>query len=343
MPGPRAEATSRQEPRSFRVWYGTNREPIDRQDLSVGFGGRRERDPGTVHYGICEITIPASHRFGSTGSTWWRRWLRRKDDRLKLGDICGLAAATFWGLLAKELSGRARSDRRALVYVHGFNVTFRDAAIRAAQIGCDLSEPGITAFFSWPSKGKPHEYPADEASIEASEEAIADFLVGFATRTRARQVNVVAYSMGNRGLLRALQRIRGRAERQSAVRFNQIFLAAPDVDADLFRQLAVVYREFAKRTTLYASASDLAVGLSGWIHSAPRAGFTPPVTVVPGIDTVVVPDFDVDRLGHGYYAAAEAVLHDMFDLLQRNAAPARRQRLAAQRIDESVRYWTMVR
>jgi hypothetical protein len=54
------------------------------------------------------------------------------------------------------------------------------------------------------------------------------------------------------------------------------------------------------------------------------------------------PDFDVDTLGHGYYAQAAGVLHDMFDLLRRDAAPGSRQRLEAQQLDERRRYWAMV-
>lgn len=42
-----------------------------------------------------------------------------------------------------------RQDRKqALVYIHGYNVGFEEAAIRAAQIGFDLKIGGITAFFS---------------------------------------------------------------------------------------------------------------------------------------------------------------------------------------------------
>jgi hypothetical protein len=39
--------------------------------------------------------------------------------------------------------------------------------------------PGASGFFSWPSKGNIKGCPADEASIEASEHAIADFLIDF--------------------------------------------------------------------------------------------------------------------------------------------------------------------
>ncbi|MFK0731826.1 MAG: alpha/beta hydrolase, partial [Gloeotrichia echinulata HAB0833] len=89
----------------------------------------------------------------------------------------------------------------------GFNVSFEDAALRAAQIGVDLQVPGIMAFYSWPSRGKLVSYPADEATIEASERYIAEFLLNLVQKSGAEKIHIIAHSMGNRGLLRAMQRI----------------------------------------------------------------------------------------------------------------------------------------
>ena len=61
----------------------------------------------------------------------------------------------------------------------------------------------------------------------------------------------------------------------------------------------------------------------------PLAGYFKPYTVAPGVDTVAVPDFDVDLLGHSYFAQAEALLHDIYDMMRHNQAPAQRQRIAA--------------
>lgn len=206
----------------------------------------------------------------------------------------------------------------------------------------DLRFAGETAFFSWPSRGERIlGYASDEAAIEASEQNIAQFLIDFATRTGVESLHLIAHSMGNRGLLRALQRIANIA-RESGVSFGQIILAAPDIDQGTFRSLAHHYGELSQRTTLYLSANDRAVWLSQLVHRYPRVGLSPPVTVVDGIDTIEVPKFDVfDLLGHGYFAEAGGVLHDIFDLLTHNKCPKDRQRLVKAQTDDGRDYWTM--
>lgn len=308
----------------YPVWFGTNRAPDDRG----GFGSERH-DRTTL--GRVLVHVPRAHRFGEIGTSFWKRLLRfdLRDDRLRVQETALRDPDAFFAEVQDVLAAarEAGDEPQALVYLHGYNTSFIDAAIRAAQIGFDLKVPGATAFFSWPSRGTLAGYPADEATIGASEGAIARFLEDFAAGCGDARVNVVAHSMGNRGLLRALQRIAADVEQRGDLKLGQVFLAAPDVDRGLFLDLAHLYPRFGKRTTLYASSGDLAVHGSARLHDAPRAGYFEPYTVAPGIDTVAVPDFDLDLLGHGYFAQAEALLHEFYDLMRHGEPPERRQRL----------------
>lgn len=308
----------------YPVWFGTNREPTaDGQDFTA------ERHSQTT-LGRVDVHIPEAHHFGETGSDFWTKLKRLnfRNDTLRVEQVTALNAQGFFAEINQSLAAAQAAGvaSQALFFLHGYNTTFKEAAIRAAQIGCDLKVGGATAFFSWPSGGSVAAYPADEAAIEASERAITTFLVEFMANCQAEQVHVIAHSMGNRGLLRALQRIAADAETRSKVKFGQIFLAAPDVDRDLFQDLAALYPAYSTRTTLYASHRDLPVHLSAQLHRAPRAGYFEPYTVAANIDTIAVPNFNVDLLGHGYFAQAEALLHDIYDLMRQDAAPAKRQR-----------------
>ncbi len=189
---------------AYDVWYGTNRMPLDPLDVAKGFGSERSRE---VHHGKCEVIVPKSHHFGSVGSSWWKRLRSASDDRLRLVANQGMSEADFWADIRREIEATDESQRHSLVFLHGYNVSFEEAAIRAAQIGFDLKINGVVAFFSWPSQGSLLGYAADEATIEASEPAIADFLCDFASAAGDDRVHLLAHSMGNRGLLRSLQRI----------------------------------------------------------------------------------------------------------------------------------------
>ena len=310
----------------YPLWFGTNRKPVDINDISQGFSKDRDEQ---LHYGICQVAVPESHKIGSTGSPWWQRLLSSTDDRLKLQSesLKVLDEIIFWDSVQKALQEHEPDENSALVFIHGFNVSFEDAALRAAQIGFDLQVPGIMAFYSWPSQAKLMGYTADEATIEASEQYIAEFLLNLAQKTKIDKIDkihIIAHSMGNRGLLRAMQRILAQVQAASKVPFGQIVLAAPDVDPDLFRDLAKAYHTLAERTTLYVSSKDKALSLSGIIHDYPRVGFFPPVTVVEGIDTVQVSKIDLTFLGHGYFADARILLEDIRDLLIHNTPPNKR-------------------
>jgi esterase/lipase superfamily enzyme/GNAT superfamily N-acetyltransferase len=328
-----------QPPRVYRVWFGTNRKLKDVTRPSDGYSNERDN---SIHLGYCDVVVPKTHRFGSTGTPWWNRLLLSTDDRLWVKGRVTVSADVYWQHLRSAFIRLKMERPDCLIYIHGYNVTFDAAAIRAAQIGFDLKIP-ITAFFSWASRGTPLGYSADEATIEFSESHIAQFLSDFVANTNAERIHILAHSMGNRGLVRALHTIIQQLPWSDGRRISQIILAAPDIDAGVFRQLSSVYGPVALRTTLYASPQDRAIALSQMLHTYHRAGLSPPVTVVPSIDTIVVPGFDVfNLLGHSYYAEAESILYDIFDLIQRNASPADRLRLAQKDVAGQI-YWELGR
>jgi len=54
--------------------------------------------------------------------------------------------------------------RDLLVFVHGYNVSFEDAAVRAAQVAADLNFDGSVLLFSWPSAASVTGYVRDQQS-----------------------------------------------------------------------------------------------------------------------------------------------------------------------------------
>jgi esterase/lipase superfamily enzyme len=196
----------------YPVWFGTNRKPIVTANGLVFTAERYHR----TNYGRVDVFVPEDHRFGETGNPFWRRLLRGQfgDDNLVAQPPKTLKRDQFYEEIRQIVRTAVRdgNESQALVFIHGFNVSFEEAAIRAAQIGCDLKVPGPTAFFSWPSLGSvvPKAYRADGKMIKDSRGALVDFLVEFAQKSGAKNINLIAHSMGNRGLLESLQTHRSR-------------------------------------------------------------------------------------------------------------------------------------
>lgn len=323
--------------RSYRVWFGTNRKPNYDKGIVSGFSA--DRDDRT-HYGHCDVAIPEHHTIGSVGDPWWKRFPKFwRNNQLSLQKLDVQAEGVFWGSIQSFFNALPCDQRVLLVYVHGYKTSFDDAALRSAQLGFDLNVPGATAFFSWPSKGHFFGYSADEATIDASELALEDFILKMASQSASEKVHLIVHSMGNRGMIRALSNMINRIAVSSKVTFGQIFLAAPDVDIGLFRNLAHVYQDMSDRTTLYVSQKDKALMSSGLVHDYPRAGYAPPITVVTGVDTVEVTKIDLTFLGHGYVAEARDVLQDMHALMTSGKSPAERFGLVPKTLSNGDVYW----
>lgn len=332
-----------------RVWYATTRKPLPAPAGHAAFGPEREDETYLQthgpHCGTCTVRVPRSHKVGSLGSPWWKR-VFGPDDRLQLLHTTPAPHAdAFWHSLAEHLATCVDNERDAVLFVHGYNVSFEQAALRAAQLGFDLQVRGAMAFFSWASRAELARYPADEATVDLEDGHLAQFLRQLAQRSGARRVHLIAHSMGNRAVLRALHHIAKQvsqpADGQVAVPLGQIILAAPDVDARLFQQHSHIYPQLAQRTTLYVSTRDKAVEASHWLHDAPRVGLMPPVTVAPGIDTINVVNADITLLGHGYVAEARDVVADIHALLTHGSAPAQRFGLRSVLSETHQPYWLL--
>jgi esterase/lipase superfamily enzyme len=323
------------------VWYGTNRVAIDRSDEGRGYTDKRDSE---VHYGKCLVSIPKAHHVGQDKPSLWRRLLHGDTEKVVLNRIAA-TADKFWAELQEAVhglpeqgsgeQGAGDTETHALVYVHGFNVDFQKAAIRAAQIGADL-KVDVTAFFSWPSAGDPEKYGYDADSVQFSEEALAEFLQRLSEYCRADRLHLRAHSMGNRCVLRSLKSLLAGQPRK---RFGQIFLAAPDVDQMVFHQQGMVCPPLCSRTTLYVSRRDRALEGSGLLHSMTRAGLAPPVTILKDIDTVDVTEIDLSFVGHGYFAAARPVLYDLHELMHYNTPPAKRMALLPCKTETQEQFW----
>lgn len=312
---------------TMRVFYATDRAAaLDFANLPPAerYGGAR----GKLDYGVADVSIPREHVPGLLESpSVWRLEFREDPSRhVVLMSMIRRSGPLFF----RELSERvARSDgHNAFLFVHGYNVSFADAARRTAQMAYDLSFDGAPVFYSWPSQASLTGYTVDESNIEWSTAHIKQFLVDFAEKSEAENLYLIAHSMGNRGLTRALQMLM--LERPDLRgRFREIILAAPDVDAEVFRRdLVPALRQAGQRVTLYASSNDLALKASKEVHGYARAGDSGGgLVVLPGLETIDASGVDESILAHSYFVESKPVIRDILDLLRHNLPAGRREGL----------------
>jgi esterase/lipase superfamily enzyme len=299
---------------AVRVWFVTNRARL--LGTLPTFGS----DPvAAMSYGYADVSIPRDHRMGEIEApSLWR--LEFSENPARHVTVLSIEDESVASFLA-QVSGRSGQSvaRQMLVFVHGFNESFDDAIKRTAQIAYDLAFDGPAIAFSWPSQGglTPLDYTKDERNADVSAGALAALLERLRASSGRVTIHVIAHSMGNRVLTRALET--ASVSFQDAGKLNQLVMMAPDVDAVLFRQAAGRIAATAEHVTLYASSQDLALKAAHRVSGYLRAGEGGrDVLVVPGIDTVDASSVQTSAfgLGHSYYADNTTILSDVFALIR---------------------------
>jgi esterase/lipase superfamily enzyme len=295
---------------TVKVHFGTNRLPSSDPNVLFASGNAHRLVLGTQ-----EVTVDANHVVGEIKTS------------VHLQDAPQiLAEAAFLRQLQTAL--RDDADRKLLIFVHGYNVSFVNAVKRAAQLKYDLAFKGEAACFSWPSRGSLLGYWADESAVREAEPFLQEFLQKVIGQSGAHSIYVIAHSMGNRAFTSVIPKVRQHLG--PGQRIKEIMLAAPDIDAGVFvREIAPAMQATGYNTTLYSSRKDKALWGSWLAHGfSKRAG---QITGVKGLESVDASSTNTSRLGlgHSYYAEQSRLLEDLRGVLRGLRPPQRLETLEA--------------
>ena len=343
QPRPPTGAEGEPNYKTVRVFYATDRTATGHAEPANFYGS--DRDPNeTLSLGTCDVSIPRDHRPGELEApSIWR--LEFREDPAKHVVLLGVYPEKQKGQFYTDLGTAvaASPNREAFVFIHGYKTTFEDAARRTGQLAYDLGFNGAPIFYSWPSKGDLTGYSADEGTIIWTAPHLTAFLQQVAVQSNAKTVHLIAHSMGNRALTQALANLATLPPETPRPHFREIILAAPDIDRDIFKQLAAAVARNADRVTLYASSHDEALAASKKLHEFPRAGEAGrSLLVLKGIDTIDVSSVDSSFLGHSYFGDNTSVISDIRRLLTLGAPPNQRTCLSEASVLD-LAYWVFVR
>jgi esterase/lipase superfamily enzyme len=246
----------------------------------------------------------------------------------------------FYDSLARQLA--LSETGAALVFIHGYNVSFEDAIFRTAQLAVDLKFPGAAIAFSWPSYADPIKYTFDEQHAEVSVPALREVLQDLASRSGAKHIHIIAHSMGNRVLAGALRSMDPSLQQRHKEVFRELVLAAPDIDSRVFESQVLPYiTRNVQHCTLYASARDRALLMSRAFHNFQRLGETEPELLVSdGIDTIDATLVDTSLLGHSYIGDAQSIVADLHALVVSGKRPLERPGLQILQ-QNALHYWSI--
>jgi esterase/lipase superfamily enzyme len=245
----------------------------------------------------------------------------------------------------RKVRDRVEEDdgRTAFVFIHGYNTTFEEAALRTAQIGYDLEFPGAPILYSWPSAGSRFAYAADEEDARWSKGHLVEFLKDIRNRAGADNVTLIAHSLGGRLLSNALEILGNSSFAGGEVPFNEIVLSAPDIDADIFKtQIMPTMRKLANGRTLYASSEDWALIFArDFLRGGkPRAGDSgDQIIVMPDLETIDATDVRTDFWRHDD-VSNRSVLTDMYALVREGKRAIQRQYLREQETENGI-FWRL--
>lgn len=292
---------------TVEVFVATTRESSSEPQYFSG-----ERGP-KLSFAKLDITIPRAHKpgdlelpEGGAAADPARHFAVTSVKRLDLAPVVAE--------VRREIMSRPASERDVLVFVHGFNTNFADAAYRFAQIVHDSGFKGVPVLFTWPSRGELLAYPYDRESAFYSRDFLELNLRAIARDLGTTRIDVLAHSMGTLLTLETLRQAAIRGDGSFGGKLRDVMLAAPDVDLDVFR---TQMRQIKRPVTVFVSADDRALSFSRRF-----AGDKTRLGAISSKDTEVVAELEKlgvriidlseetsgDRLNHAKFAASPKVV-----------------------------------
>lgn len=236
------------------------------QDPAEIYGGERGDMLG---FARIDVTVPAVHQPGA---------LERPSGKARRDAARHFAAAsaalypggdTFRAALRESL---ARTNGRALVFVHGYRTPFDGSVYRTAQIVHDSGYTGTPVLFSWASTGRTVDYIYDNNSATVARDGLEKTL-RMLRENGATRIDIIAHSMGNWLTMEALRQTAIGDGREVMSKLGDVILASPDVDIDVFKSQIQRIGKQNNQFVVLVSRDDRALQVSSIIAgNRPRVG-----------------------------------------------------------------------
>ncbi|WGD28461.1 alpha/beta hydrolase [Ancylobacter sp. WKF20] len=302
----------------------------------------RERDPNpgvffngerttALNFARIDITVPPTHKPGQTEVP--RGTPNPATDMTVREAIYRDTPEQFTADLKAELARRKPGDRDVTIFIHGYNTLFSEALYRFTQMAEDSKQPGVPVLFTWASRGSVADYVYDTNSATAARDRLEE-TIRLILSSGAEKITILAHSMGNWVTVEALRQIKISGTPLPPDKIENIILAAPDIDVDVFKSQLKRFGKPPKPFIVIVSRDDKALAFSDFIAGdKPRLGAYTNDEELVELGAVVVDMTKVksaDEFNHGKFAQLAAMAPELRGMMARAQARAGAQEMLQQ-------------
>lgn len=259
----------------------------------------------------------------------------------RIENIYKRKAGQFKTIINRYLN-KAKTDEVTL-FIHGYNDSFRDAALAFANVWHTTGRVGVPVLYSWPAgSGGLFGYFKDRESGDFTIYHLKETLRIIADDKHVKHINIIAHSRGSDIITTAFRElvIEAKAKKENlkkVMKVRSLTLAAPDLDFGVVSQrlIAEQFGPFIGQINVYINRGDSALSLSELIMSGNRFGKLTSDELTPNEKRIFsniksVYFIDVEDIhsfsGHDYYRRNPGVLSDLAMILEKDAIPGNKRR-----------------
>ncbi|MFW5500774.1 MULTISPECIES: alpha/beta hydrolase [unclassified Maridesulfovibrio] len=295
----------------IELFYGTDRKPSGSTVPAKTFGDTK----GSLSWGGCTIAVPYDKEIKGLKKSRFTMtsYGLSAASSYEVTDVRQLPQRSFETTIAKRLETNPANS--ALIFVHGFNVSFAEAAKRTARMSYQLQYQGAPLFFSWPAQGEKLDYMQDEQNADYTVAQLTEFLEVVAEESTAENIYLIGNNMGCEPLCEALAKLKLSPENMARIR--ELILIAPDINRNKFANTILPrLHNTSAHITVYTSNRDDKLALAHRERAGVRLGDVVNNADLPGIDFVDASAIDTSLNGKPRFVKQTSIYNDFANIIK---------------------------
>ncbi|WP_319777435.1 alpha/beta hydrolase [Maridesulfovibrio sp.] len=292
----------------IELFYGTDRRPGGSTVPDKFFSNEN----GDLSWGACTVAVPYDKKIKNLKKSRFTMtsYGLSPAGSYTLKDVRPLPSRSFETILSKRLANNP--DNSALVFVHGFNVSFGEAAQSTARMSYQMQYQGAPLFFSWPAQS---DYRQDEQNAMASVPKLTEFIKTVTEKLDAKNIYLIGHSMGCLPLCKALTEVQLAPEDMARIR--ELILIAPDINRSTFAETILPrLHNTGALITVYISDDDEQLTLAHKNRAGVRLGDVVNNSDMPGIDFVDASKVDTSMAAKPRFVKKTTIYNDISSVIK---------------------------